>query len=240
MQILPSRKSIYFIAAIIGLAGCASNPTSDSSALVQQASQAMASGSNEKAIDLLSQATKSNPTDADAWARLAQAYFDTKDYPRAITAASEALARQPNQQEARGIQFVASMRLAMSTLADIRKTNQLNGNNRAEAEQVVKSLRETLGETILLPGNRPRETRAETKDDKPASGASSPTANGTNAAEATAAKPTRKKPRGKGGKASSATENTASTPATQAKPASQPTPTSAPAKSNGNPFDALR
>lgn len=231
MRILPSRKSIYFIAAIIGVAGCASNPTSDSGALVQQASQAMASGSNEKAIDLLNQATQANPIDADAWARLAQAHFDTKDYPRAITAASEALARKPDHQEARGVQFVASMRLAMLTLSEIRKTSQLNGNNRAEAEQVVRSLRETLGETILLPGNaRSRKEDLRAKDDD-APGASP----ANTAPEKAKAKKTRYTAKSKPAPAASA----AQTP--PAKPVSQPAAkrAAAPAK-GGDPFGALR
>lgn len=137
---------------ILTLGACATTPsavTPDS--LVQQADAAMKNGSSEQAVDLLNQASKLNPANNDVWVKLAQAQFERQNYPKAIEAGTEALARAPGNAEARSVIFVASMRLAVNSLAEIRADNPISEGSRGEAEQLVKQLRETLGESILVP-----------------------------------------------------------------------------------------
>lgn len=102
-------------------------------------------------LDALKDAIKRDPDSADLRLKLAQAQFDEHNYPAAIEAANQAIAMKAPGSEARSILFVSSMRLAMDTLAQIRSESQLNGSTRTEAEKLVKSLRETLGESVLLP-----------------------------------------------------------------------------------------
>lgn len=150
-------KSGLICAVIVsGLTACGtSRPPITSDALMQQANEAMSSGAQDKAADLLVQASKLNPTSDAIWVKLAQAQFERQDYPKAIDAATEALARSPNSAEARGIIFVSSMRLAVSSLSEIRADTPLSEGNKTEAEVLVKELRDTLGEAILIPGAKP-------------------------------------------------------------------------------------
>ncbi|MGQ5523281.1 tetratricopeptide repeat protein [Chitinimonas sp. PSY-7] len=142
------------------LVACGSaRPPSSSDSLLKQANEAMNAGAQDRAAELLIQATKQNPTNEVVWVKLAQVQFERQDYPKAIDAATEALARSPNSTEARSIIFVSSMRLAVTSLSEIRADTPLSDSNKSEAETLVKELRDTLGESILIPGvksiNRP-------------------------------------------------------------------------------------
>lgn len=105
----------------------------------------------KESIDKLTSKISRNPDDADLRLKLAQAEFEERNYPAAIDAANQAVKLRSPGTEAKSILFVSSMRLAMDTLAQLRSESQLNGNTRAEAERLVKSLRAALGENVLLP-----------------------------------------------------------------------------------------
>ena len=147
-----------FVATALIACGSARPPASSDS-LLKQANEAINAGAQDRAAELLIQATRQNPTSEVAWIKLAQVQFDRQDYPKAIDAATEALARSPNSAEARSIIFVSSMRLAVTSLSEIRADTPLSDSNKSEAETLVKELRDTLGESILIPGvkaaNRP-------------------------------------------------------------------------------------
>lgn len=177
-------------------------------------------------LDALKDAIKRDPDSADLRLKLAQAQFDEHNYPAAIEAANQAITMKAPGSEARSILFVSSMRLAMDTLAQIRSESQLNGSTRAEAEKLVKSLRETLGESVLLPPvTTPGKITpvAEPKADNP---------------PVVTAKPKDKKPTAPHSKkAEVSAADVLGKPTATNKPTATPT---APTKPSGDPFGLLK
>jgi hypothetical protein len=165
---------LFAIMSVVMLGACAALPPPASpDALIQQAGDALKSGAPDQAVDLLTQASKANPANNEVWVKLSQAQFERQNYPKAIEAATEALARSPGNAEARSVMFVSSMRLAVNSLAEIRSDNPLSEGSRSEAEQLVKQLRETLGESVLVPGiskpvAKPRSRPATARTESPA------------------------------------------------------------------------
>lgn len=172
----------FLSAAVLGLAvvlssGCATTgeiPSGSAlTSLLQQAQEQSASGSREKALVLLEQAAKEHPTNKEPWLRIAQIHFDISNYPLAMQAAQEALTRDPLNQEAKGVLIVSGLRVAARAISELRNENALSGSTRNEAEKLAKSLRETLGETVLVPPAQPieraaaRETPARVRVSKP-------------------------------------------------------------------------
>lgn len=122
--------------------------------LMKEAQQAVVSGARLRAQTLLEEATRSNPTDKQPWIKLAQLHFEQGRYAQAITAGQEVLARDSANLDARSIVLVSSLRIAAKSLEELRDSNQLAGDTRTEARKVTHLLRETLGETVLVPSNK--------------------------------------------------------------------------------------
>lgn len=135
--------------------------------LMKEAQQAVSSGARLRAQNLLEEATRSNPTDKQPWIKLAQLHFEQGQYAQAITAGQEVLARDRTNLDARSIVLVSSLRIAAKSLEELSASNQLAGDTRTEARKVTHLLRETLGETVLVPANKPAAS-AEHKGDDPA------------------------------------------------------------------------
>lgn len=181
MNINISRPFIRFAALPIllvlclSLGACATPPTVTISptALLQQAGDAITIGAPEKAVELLTQASKLDPADKTVWVKLAQAHFERRDYPKAVSAATEALARSPDNAQARSVIFVSSMRMAVNSLNDIRKDTPLSDDSKSEAEQLVKSLRDNLGESVLIPEAKAKVAVTHTRP-KPSGKADAP------------------------------------------------------------------
>lgn len=119
--------------------------------LLQQAQELNASGSREKAVAVLEQAAREYPTQKEPWLKIAQIQFDASQYPLAMQAAQEVLARDPLNQEAKSILIVGGLRISARAMSELRSENALSGTTRNEAEKLAKSLRETLGEPVLVP-----------------------------------------------------------------------------------------
>ena len=185
----PSRCSVcHFLrysavagALVFGVvlaSGCATTGDTGSGSslttLLQQAQEMSANGSREKALALLEHAAKENPTSKEPWLRMAQIHFDVANYPLAMQASQEALVRDPLNQEAKSVLIVSGLRVAARATSELRSENALSGSTRSEAEKLAKSLRETLGESVLVPapalasGERvaPRETKAKSSAKK--------------------------------------------------------------------------
>lgn len=140
--------------------GCASTGGSGQSGnlgqeLIKEAQQAVASGARQRAQSLLEEAARSNPTDKQPWIKLAQLHFEQGRYAQAIVAGQEVLARDATNQDAHSIILVSSLRVAAKSLEELSSMNQLVGDTRTEARKVTHLLRETLGETVLVPVNKP-------------------------------------------------------------------------------------
>jgi len=152
-------KIIYGVALACLVSACATPPAVDPAAkldsIVAEADAAQKAGQTDKAVKLLKDATGAFPADKTPWIRLAQIRFDAENYGDAISYALEGLQRDPKDKVANSIVAVGGLRLSTKALNDLRTQNDLNGNVRNEAQGLAKILRESLGETVLVPA-RPK------------------------------------------------------------------------------------
>lgn len=123
--------------------------------LLAQASGLSSSGQTGKAIVQLKSAASAYPVDKKPWLQMAQINFDASNYGEAIINSQEALQRDPADKLANSIVAVSGLRLSTKALADLSKQNNLSGSVRTEAQDLAKLLRESLGESVLVPvGNK--------------------------------------------------------------------------------------
>ncbi|HEY9099259.1 MAG TPA: tetratricopeptide repeat protein [Thiobacillus sp.] len=174
MRSIVGRKNIlsawYWMAVPLFMVGCANTggpgqQANMGQALLQEAQQAVASGARTRAQNLLEEATRSNPTDKQPWIRLAQLHFEQNQYAQAITAGQEVLARDNSNLDARSIVLVSSLRIAAKSLEELSISNQLAGDTKTEARKVTHMLRETLGESVLVPANRTAVSSGSKQED---------------------------------------------------------------------------
>jgi predicted Zn-dependent protease len=119
--------------------------------LMAQATQAASSGQKEQAVTLWKQTAAAFPAEKTPWVSIAQARYDAGQYGEAIVSAQEALVRDPNDQVANSIIAVSGLRLSTRALSDLSRQNNLTGPLRTESQDLAKLLRESLGETVLVP-----------------------------------------------------------------------------------------
>lgn len=131
--------------------------------LMAKATQAAGSGNNEAAIGLWKQAADAFPADKNPWARMAQTRYDAGQYGDAIINAQEVLVRDPADKLANSVIAISGLRLSTRALADLSRQNNLSGPLRTESQDLAKLLRESLGETVLVP----TPAAAQARGDKP-------------------------------------------------------------------------
>lgn len=149
---------LLVVGAVLCLAACASNkpkpeppPPPTTEQLMSQADSAAAAGQREQALTLLDTAAKNDPTSKQPWLRTAQIQFDSANYGQAIIAGQEALQRDPTDKTANSIITVSGLRVATRALAALRDQSNLTGSVRTEAETLARTMRENLGEDVLIP-----------------------------------------------------------------------------------------
>lgn len=163
------RTRIFFVGAslVTLLSACAeapkkvveAPPQASLDSLLVQASGLSSSGQTGKALIQLKSAASAYPVDKKPWLQMAQINFDTSNYGDAIINSQEALQRDPTDKLANSIVAVSGLRLSTKALADLSKQNNLSGSVRTEAQDLAKLLRESLGETVLVPvGNKVGQT----------------------------------------------------------------------------------
>lgn len=130
-----------------------------------QAAEAM-EGGRERARLIYRDAAKSYPTDKRPWLRLAQSYFDAGDYGNAVLASQEVVQRDPADSVAQGLLAVSGLRISTTALASLRNQNSLTTSARSEAENMARSLRSILGESVLVP--KPADSAQEAAGARPA------------------------------------------------------------------------
>jgi len=137
------------------LAACASAPTAPAKPplqdLLAQANQAATAGNKEAAVALWRQGAASYPADKTPWSHIAQTRYEAGQYGDAIQAALEVLVRDPNDKLANSIIAISGLRLSTRALGDLSRQNNLSGSIRTESQDLAKLLRESLGETVLVP-----------------------------------------------------------------------------------------
>lgn len=150
-------------------------PTLDE--LLTQASQAASGGNKEQAVKLWQETAVAYPADKTPWSHIAQTRYEAGQYGDAIQAALEVLVRDPNDKLANSIVAISGLRLSTRALGDLSRQNNLSGSIRTESQELAKLLRESLGETVLVPAPTQVEpparttTRARKSAKKPAKAA---------------------------------------------------------------------
>jgi hypothetical protein len=146
------------VAVALALTACATTappqPAPATPALEQllaEAAKARQEGAVAKERESYHAAAKAYPASKEPWRRLSESYFQAGDYGHAILAAQEVAQRDPADELATGVLAVSGLRVSTSALATLRQQQRLNTDTRAHAEDVVKSLRELLGEPVLVP-----------------------------------------------------------------------------------------
>jgi len=119
--------------------------------LLAKASEAKAAGKQEQAITLWKETAQAYPADKQPWVNMAQTRYDAGQYGEAIVSAQEILVRDPSDQLANSIIAISGLRLSTRALADLSRQNNLSGSIRTESQDLAKLLRESLGETVLVP-----------------------------------------------------------------------------------------
>ena len=112
---------------------------------------AVQEGDHTKARDAWRAAAKDYPTAKQPWLKLSEDYFNAADYGNAVLAAQEALQREPHDRLANSVLAVSGLRLTAGSLAALRDDGAYAVGSRDEAVAVTHSLREALGEPVLVP-----------------------------------------------------------------------------------------
>jgi hypothetical protein len=204
-------------------------------AFMADAAKARQEGSRTRERDTYRAAAATFPARKEPWAKLADSYFEAADYGNAILAAQEVLQRDAADTVANSMLAVSGLRVSTAALVELRKQKALGSDTRAQAEEIVQSLRDTLGEPVLVPKPTDTAAPARTPDSSTARGrpaaAGRPTTPTTPPAAGRPAAPPRPA-------ASAATPTRASTPTPTPAPAAPARP--APAAPATNPLDRLR
>jgi tetratricopeptide (TPR) repeat protein len=162
------------LCATVFFAGCATTPTASSdeqfSELMMQTeirvSESIENGNKDDAVRIVSELVAANPGRKEPWIRIAKIHFDATDYAEAIVAADEALEIDSSDRTAKSIRAVSGLRVAAQSLADLRNDAELKGNARADAAGLAMTMRDILGEDVLVPpaeleARKRREARAK-------------------------------------------------------------------------------
>lgn len=156
----------------LSLAACSTAPVKPApvslQSMLSQASDASAAGKKEQAVTLWQQAAAAYPADKAPWASIAQTRYEAGQYGEAILGAQEVLVRDPNDQFANSIIAISGLRLSTRAIGDLSRQNKLTGSTRSESHELAKLLRESLGESVLVPIAPSRPAQASAERAKPA------------------------------------------------------------------------
>ena len=173
---ITNAASAVSVCAALLLSACATTSQlaeldqfKDVAAVQQRVDELVASGDVQKAQTMLENTAKANPTDPAPWVRMAQLQFDRGNYSGTIAAADEAVQRDPANVQAKGLALVASLRIAVRNIQELRGGVALGGDTRGEAERLARTLRETIKEDVLVPvapTNEPKKARTASRSTK--------------------------------------------------------------------------
>ncbi|MCC4116952.1 tetratricopeptide repeat protein [Aromatoleum toluclasticum] len=156
------------LAMVLLVTGCASTPGSMSQddysqylkTTTLQVDQLLAESKRDEAVNLLSKAAELGPASKEPWVRIARIQFDGGKYGEAIVAAGEVLQRDPADRVAKSVRAVSGLRVATESLADLRNDTEMTGSARGDAVALARVMRESLGESVLIPPPTPEELEA--------------------------------------------------------------------------------
>lgn len=128
---------------------------------MSEAAQSRQSGARQQEREQYRKAAQAYPTSKEPWLKLAEGYFEAADYGNAILSAQEVLQRDPADRLAGSLLAVSGLRVSASALAALRGQQDLSTDTRRQAEEVVRQVREALGEPMLVA--KPADTASATK-----------------------------------------------------------------------------
>lgn len=150
--------SLSCLACILLLGGCAHAPAPQAPptivTLMTNAEIVLKRGQYAQGIGMLKVAATTYPHDKAPVLRIAQVHFDCHEYGEAITWAQRALERDPDDILAHSIVAVSGLRVSSKALSDLTIQNDLTGTVRAEAQDLARLLRSSIGGDIILPATR--------------------------------------------------------------------------------------
>lgn len=148
-------SAVPLLAAL--MVGCSTAPTAAPSsepelgAMLEEARTAQQAGDSAKALSVLHAATRAHPSATAPWSRMAQIQFDAGNYGAAIVSAQEVLQRDTKDTTANSLIAVSGLRASAMALQQLRHGDAVSGTTRTEAEGLARKIRESLGETVLVP-----------------------------------------------------------------------------------------
>lgn len=133
----------------LNIIGCSSSHNKNQPEKTRMLGVPVASIETDPVILELEAIVRKSPENPNGWRDLTKAYFDSKRYDQAVQTGNMALQLNPEDADTRKIVFVSGLRIASASLDGIRKDQPLTGSNLADAETLVGTIRQTLGETSL-------------------------------------------------------------------------------------------
>ena len=156
-----ARAGLVLIGMCAVLQGCANlgkTPVESSATAAETFNQALAEGNAAvlagdltKAHAQFDRAARADPASKQPWLRKAQIALDASDYGLAIQSSQEVNQRDSTDVTAKSITTVAGLRAASQALRALRQDNAVSGSTRGEAEALARTIREALGEEVLVP-----------------------------------------------------------------------------------------
>ncbi len=118
---------------------------------MEKGAAAAQAGNAAKARESWRSAAQHYPAAKQPWLKLSEDYFNAGDYGNAVIAAQEALQREPRDRLANSVIAVSGLRLTAGSLAILRDESNYAVGSRDEAIVLTRSLRDALGESVLVP-----------------------------------------------------------------------------------------
>lgn len=155
-RLFPAVVCAALLTACAGPATSPVNPQASMASVLTEADAAAKAGRQDQAYAMLRSAAANAPRDKTPLLRMAQMYFDDKNYGEAIVNGQKALERDPNDILAYSLVAVSGLRVSSKALGDLSAKNGFTGSVRSEAQDLAALLRNTLKEPIVASGGASR------------------------------------------------------------------------------------
>lgn len=158
--------SVVLVLLAMATAGCALQgtkkpvPAATYEQLMQQAAASLGANDTAHAKELYHKAAATDPTRQSPWYQLAKIAFQEQDYGSAIVDAREVLQRDPANIDAQRLLTISGLRVAVLALGSLHEETDPQGPAHQEAEELVKKMRDVLGQDVLVP---PASTKRSTR-----------------------------------------------------------------------------
>lgn len=163
---MSTKYLLSCLACGVFLGGCATSAPEPAKApptlvsLLNDAQFSWRGGDSNQALTTLHTATTLYPRDKSAFLRTAQIQFECQRYGETIASAQQALERDPDDIVAHSLVAVSGLRVSSKALSDLSIKNHISGSVRAEAVDLARLLRTSIGGDIIVPAAKPASSTA--------------------------------------------------------------------------------